>query len=71
MDQSMKLLGQAVNTCSYIKRFKVLILFVSGKNRVEMMLIENADAFRENEQILFRSEFEEVATKSFTLKNKP
>lgn len=71
MDQAIRLLGQTVSTCFYIKRFKILISRVSNKSRVEMMLKENAQALREKEEILFGPKFEEVETKSFTLKNKP
>ena len=44
-DQVILLLGQAMNSCSYIRRFNVLMSFIGDKKRVESMLKDNATAF--------------------------
>ena len=43
---------------------------MSDKKKVEIMLKENAEALMDDEKILFRPKFEEVAAKSLTWKNK-
>ena len=64
------LLGQAVNTCAYIRRFNILMSLISDKEKIKIMLKENAEAFRNNEKILFGPKFEEDVAKSLTSKNK-
>ena len=44
-DQVFLLLGQAMNSCSYFRRFNVLMSFVGDKKRVKSMLKYNAAAF--------------------------
>ena len=44
-DQVILFLGQAMNSCSYIRRFNVLMSFVGDKKRVESMCKDNATAF--------------------------
>ena len=46
------LLGQAMDSCSYIKRFNVLMSFVGDKKRVESMFKDNATAFSNAESML-------------------
>ena len=70
MDQVVLLLGQAVNTCVYIRRFNILMSFISDKEKVKIMLKENAEASRDNEKILFGPKFEEDIAKSLTSKCK-
>ena len=70
MDQVVLLLGQAVNTCAYIRRFNILMSFIGDKEKVQIMLKENAEAFRDNEKILFGPKFEEDVAKSLTSKSK-
>ena len=41
---------------------------MSEREKIEMMLKQTADTFRDNEQILLRSETEEVVTKFSTSK---
>ena len=66
MDHVVSLLSQVVNTYAYIRRLNILMSFMSDKKKVEMMLKETAEAFRDNEKMLFG----EVVAKSLTSKNK-
>ena len=70
MDQVVLLLGQAINTCSYIRRFNILMSFIGDKVKVDAMLKENAEAFKDSKEMLFGQKFEEVVTKSIASKNK-
>ena len=69
-DQVVLLLGQAMNSCSYIRRFNVLMSFVGDKKRVESMLKDNATAFSDACNMLFGSKYEELVAKSLSSKNK-
>ena len=69
-DQVVLLLGQAINSCSYIRRFNVLMSFVGDKKRVESMLKDNATAFWDAGNMLFGSKYEELVVKSLSSKNK-
>ena len=44
--------------------------FISDKEKVKIMLKENAETFRDNEKILFGPKFEEDIAKSLTSKSK-
>ena len=70
MDQVILLLGQAVKTCAYLRRFNTLMSFMSDKKRVETMLEYHAETFRDNEKMLFGPKFEEIVGKSLISKNK-
>ena len=50
MDQVFLLLEQAANSNAYIRRFNILVPSMSDKKKIEMMLKQNAELFRENEQ---------------------
>ena len=67
-DQVILLLKQAVNSCSYIRRFNVLMSFVGDNKRVESMLKDNATTFLEAENMLFGVKYEEMVAKSLSLK---
>ena len=69
-DQVVLLLGQAMNSCSYIRHFNVLMSFVVDKKRVESMLKDNATAFSDAGNMLFGSKYEELVAKSLSSKNK-
>ena len=69
-DQVILFLGQAMNSCSYIRRFNVLMSFVGDKKRVESMLKDNATAFSDAGNMLFGSKYEELVAKSLSSKNK-
>ena len=69
-DQVILLLGQAMNSCSYIKRFNVLMSFVGNKKRVESMFKDNATAFSDAGNILFWPKYEELVAKSLSSKNR-
>ena len=70
MDQVVLFLGQAVNTRAHIRRFNILMSFISDKKKVEMLLKEHTEAFRDNEKTLLGPKFEEVVAKSLASKNK-
>ena len=70
MDQVVLFLCQAVNTRAHIRRFNILMSFISDKKKVEMLLKENTEAFRDNEKTLLGPKFEEVVAKSLASKNK-
>ena len=53
MGQEILLFGQAVNTWAYVRRFNILLSFMSEKKKVEMMLEKNAEAFNDNAKMLF------------------
>ena len=57
---------QAVDISAYIRRFNILMSFMSDKEKVKMTLKENSEAFRDNEKMLFGPKFEEIVTKSLT-----
>ena len=59
-----------MNSCSYIRRFHVLMSFVGDKKRVESMLKDNATAFSDAGNMLFRSKYEELVEKSLSSKNR-
>ena len=69
-DQVILLLGQAMNSCSYIRRFNVLMSFVGNKKRVESMFKDNATAFSDAGNILFWPKYEELVAKSLSSKNR-
>ena len=70
MDQVVLFLGQAVHPHADIRRFNILMSFISDKKKVEMLLKENTEAFRDNEKALLGPKFEEVVAKSLASKNK-
>ena len=72
LDQVLILLGQSVNSCTYTRRFNILMAFINDKKRVEVMMKENADAFidESNANMLFGPKFEETVAKSLTSKSK-
>ena len=59
-DQVILLPGQAMNSCSYIWRFNVLMSFVGDKKRVESMLKDSATTFSDAENKLVGSKYEEL-----------
>ena len=63
-------LGQAMNSCSYIRRFNILMSFVGDRKRVESMLKDNAAAFSDPGNMLFWSKYEELVANSLSSKNK-
>ena len=65
-DQVILLLGQAMNSCFYIRHFNVLMPFVGVKKRVESMLKDSATAFSEGENMLFGPKYEELMAKSLS-----
>ena len=69
-DQVILFLGQAMNSCSYIRRFNILMSFLGDKKRVESMLQDNAAVFSDAWNMLFGSKYEELVTKSLSLKNR-
>ena len=69
-DQVVSLLGQAMNSCSYIRRFNVLMSFIGDKKWIESMLKDNATAFLDAGNMLFGSEYEELVPKSLSSKNR-
>ena len=69
-DQVNLLLCQAMNSCSDIWRFNVLMSFVGDKKRVESMLKDNATAFLDAGNMLFGSKYEELVKKSLSSKNR-
>ena len=69
-NQVVLLLGQAMNSCSYIRRFNVLMFIVRDKKRVECMLKDHARAFSDSDNMLFGPKYEELVAKSLTSKNR-
>ena len=63
MDHVILLLGQAINTCAYIRIFNILMSLMRDKKKAEMMLKKNAESFRDNEKNVFGPIFEEVIAK--------
>ena len=59
-----------MNSCSYIRRFNVLMSFVGNKKRVESMFKDNATAFSDAGNILFWPKYEELVAKSLSSKNR-
>ena len=70
MDQVSLKLVQAVDACTYLRRFNTLISFMRDKEKVEMVPKESTEPFRNNEKMLFGLKFEQVVAKSLTLNNK-
>ena len=68
LDQVTFLLGQAMNSCSYIRRFNVLMSFVGDTKRIESMLKDNATAFSDAGNMLFGSKYKELVAKSLSSK---
>ena len=69
-DQVILLLGQAMNSCSYIRRFSVLMSFVGDKKRVEYMLEDNSRAFPDAGNMLLGPKYEKLVAKSLSPKNR-
>ena len=69
-DQTILLLGQAVNSCAYIRRFNILMSFMTDKKKVEGILKENAAVFAESDDNLFGEKYEETMIKSAKSKKK-
>ena len=69
-DQVILLLGQAMNSCSYIRHFNFLMSFVGDKKRIDSMLKDNTTAFSEAENMLFGSKYEELMLKTLNSKNR-
>ena len=69
-DQVILLLGQAMNSCSYIRHFNVLMSSVGDKKRVESLLKDNATAFSDAKNMLFGPKYEQLVAKSMRSKNK-
>ena len=69
-DQVILLLGQAMNSCSCIRRFSVLMSFVGDKKRVEYMLEDNSRAFPDAGNMLLGPKYEKLVAKSLTPKNR-
>ena len=67
-DQVILFLGQAMNSCSYIRRFNVLMSFVGDTKRIESMLKDNATAFSDAGNMLFGSKYKELVAKSLSSK---
>ena len=66
------ILGQSVNTCTYVHRYNILMAFVNGKKKVETMIKENSQSFIDkwNKKMLFGPKFEETVAKSLLSKSK-
>ena len=69
-DQVILLLRQAMNSCSYIRHFNVLMSFVGDKKRIDSMLKDSTTAFSEAENMLFGSKYEELMLKTLNSKNR-
>ena len=69
-DQVNLLLGQAMNSCSYIWRFNVLMSFFGDNKRVESMLKDKATAFLDAGYMVFGSKYEELVEKPLSSKNR-
>ena len=69
-NQFILLLGQAMNLSSYIRSFNVLMSFVGDKKKVQSMLKDNATAFSEAKNMLFRHKYKELVAKSLSSKNR-
>ena len=67
-DQVILLLGQAMNSCSYIRRFNVLMPFVGNKKRAQSMLKDNATTLSDAGNMLFGSKYEELVVKDLSSK---
>ena len=52
-DHIILLLGQAMNTCSYFRRFNILMALLGDKKRTEAMLMNNASAFAEAKYVVW------------------
>ena len=70
MGQLILLLDQVVSIFAYRRRFDILMSFLSDKKKVEVMLKENAEAFRGKEKMFFGLKLEDFEAKSKTSKNK-
>ena len=69
-DQVILFLGQAMNSCSYIRRFNVLMSFVGYKKRVESVLKDNATGISDAENMIFGPKYEDLVAKSLSSKNR-
>ena len=67
-DQVILLLGQAMNSCFYIRCFNVLMSFIADKKRAESILKDNATALSEAQNMLFGPKYEELVAKSLSSK---
>ena len=61
---------EAMNTCSFIRRFNFLMSFVGDKKRVKSMLKDNATVFSNAENMLFGPKYEELVAKSLSSKTR-
>lgn len=72
-DQTILLLGQAYNSCSYLRMFNVLMSFIPDKKKVESMLKEMSSSFvpsEKTEPALFGPKYEDMVSKFLSSKNK-
>ena len=69
-DQVILFLGQAMNSCFYIRHFNALMPFVRDKKRVDSMLKDNATAFSDAGNMLFGPNYKELLVKSLSAKNR-
>ena len=69
-DQVILFLGQAMNSCFYIRHFNALMSFVRDKKRVDSMLKDNATAFSDAGNMLFGPKYKELLVKSLSAKNR-
>ena len=69
-DQVILLLGQAMNSCAYIRRFNILMAFLGDKKKVDNMLKDNASAFTDTNDLLFGPKYEELVAKTLSSKSK-
>ena len=59
-----------MNSCSYIRRFNVLMSFVGYKKRVESVLKDNATGISDAENMIFGPKYEDLVAKSLSSKNR-
>ena len=70
-DQTVIVLGQAMNTCAYTRRFNILMEFFGDKLKVENLLRNSrASNAEDNNDCLLGQKYEEFMTKSLNLKSK-
>ena len=70
LHQVILLLGQVMNSCSYIRRFNVLMSLVGDTKRIESMLKDSATAFSDAGNMLFGPKYEELVAKHLSSKNR-
>ena len=70
MGQFILLLDQAVSIFAGRRRFDALISFLSDKEKVEVMIKENAETLRGKKKMFFGLKLEDVVAKSITSENK-